>query len=386
MSDTVVFVVIVLARLLVPLLILRFPIPAILACLVVDAADQSIFESYTTLVLADYQTYDKALDVYYLTLAYVSTIRNWGGGPDFVAGAALWYYRLVGVALFEFTSARWLLLVFPNTFEYYFVAIELFKVGRDPNKLVVRQVVKVAAVIWVVIKLPQEWWIHIAQLDVTDAVKEHLFGVEADSRWGSAIANRPLVTVALIAAAVAVAAGIAMASRRLPPREWPTTFDADRQAKLMGWRTPRRLFRPRAFFGWQFLEKVVLVALVASIFARILPGANARLPTMALITAYMIAMNTLLSQWLARRGTSWRNALVAFVMMGSANLAVLLVTAAAAGAGSGSTPLGTTLFLVGLLTLIVELYDHAYGIFADEQERRLARAGATDGRPAGVFT
>ena len=29
------------------------------------------------------------------------------------------------------------------------------------------------ALIWVFIKLPQEWWIHIAQLDMTDFIKEH---------------------------------------------------------------------------------------------------------------------------------------------------------------------------------------------------------------------
>ena len=28
----------------------------------------------------------------------------------------------------------------------------------------------VAAIIWIGIKLPQEWWIHIAKLDVTDVI------------------------------------------------------------------------------------------------------------------------------------------------------------------------------------------------------------------------
>ena len=48
-----------------------------------------------------YQTYDKALDVYYLTIAYAATIRNWGGGDAFAVGRFLFYYRLVGVAAFS---------------------------------------------------------------------------------------------------------------------------------------------------------------------------------------------------------------------------------------------------------------------------------------------
>ena len=74
---TTVFVVVVLLRFLVPLAIPRFPLPAILAALVLDAADQSIFQMFTDDPLPGYQTYDKALDVYYLAIAYMSTMRNW---------------------------------------------------------------------------------------------------------------------------------------------------------------------------------------------------------------------------------------------------------------------------------------------------------------------
>lgn len=372
MADAAILAVVVGARLLVPLLIARFPVPAILACLVIDAADQTVFEQHTSLDLAEYQTYDKALDVYYLTLAYVATIRNWAGGPDFLVGQVLWYYRLVGVALFEATSARWMLLVFPNTFEYYFIAIELYRVCRDPNRLTLRQVAGVAAVIWVVIKLPQEWWIHVAQLDVTDAAKQHLFGVDVDSAWWPALTNRPIVTVVLALGAIgAVLAGRA-ATRLLPPREWAPTFDTDRQAEHMGWRAPRRINRPRAFFGWTFVEKVVLVSLVAFIFGRMLPGADSSLAAMVLVTAYLIAANTLLSQWLAGRGTSWSNTITETAVMAAANLAVLVVTAWIVPRVGTDTPLATTLFLVGLLTLIVVLYDRFQGVFADQQRQRVA--------------
>src|SRR5690606_2590536 len=76
-TDEMVFVLVVGSRLLVPLLVFRFPLPAVLAALVIDAADQTIFERFTDFSLVNYQSYDKALDIYYLSLAYLSTLRNW---------------------------------------------------------------------------------------------------------------------------------------------------------------------------------------------------------------------------------------------------------------------------------------------------------------------
>lgn len=370
--DLLVVVVVVGARLLAPLLIARFPLPAIAACLVIDAADQSVFQSFTDLDLDNYQTYDKALDVYYLALAYLSTIRNWAGGPDFVVGQVLWYYRLVGVAIFEATSTRWVLLVFPNTFEYYFIAVELYRVNRDPNGLTTRQVASVAAAVWVLIKIPQEWWVHVAQLDVTDAAKEHLFGVDVRSSWAAALANRPLVALSIVAVAIAVVAALRTAERSLPPRQWATTVDSDRQASTMGFRAARRVNRPTAFFGWTFVEKVVLVSLVVFVFGRILPGADDVFVRMVAVSAYLIAVNTVLSQWLARRGATWRHAAVELVAMSAANLFVLVVTGWILRVERGSTRLSTTIVLITLLTLIVVLYDRFYAVFADQQRQRIA--------------
>ena len=74
--DWSVFLLIVGLRLVVPLFIPRFPLPALLACLVIDGIDQTLFATFTDLPLDNYQSYDKALDIYYLTIAYLSVIRN----------------------------------------------------------------------------------------------------------------------------------------------------------------------------------------------------------------------------------------------------------------------------------------------------------------------
>ena len=162
-----------------------------LAALVVDGLDQTIFQTFTSLPLDDYQSYDKALDVYYLSLAYLSMMRNWVSRDGFDVGRFLYYYRLVGVVLFEQTQIRALLLVFPNTFEYFFDSYEGIRTRWDPRRLGRKLLIGIAAFIWIFIKLPQEWWIHVAELDATDLIKTNVFGVDSIARRGpTAIARQ----------------------------------------------------------------------------------------------------------------------------------------------------------------------------------------------------
>ena len=172
-------------RFIVPLFIPRFPLPAILVCLVVDAADQTILQQLTDLSLDSYQNYDKALDIYYLTIAYLAVYRNWTNGIAVEVARFLWYYRLIGVLAFEITQERWLLMVFPNTFEYFFIAYEVVRTCWDPRRMSRRAVIGLAAFIWIFIKLPQEWWIHVAQNDFTDFMKETVFGVDGTDSWAT---------------------------------------------------------------------------------------------------------------------------------------------------------------------------------------------------------
>ena len=44
--DALILIGVILARLLVPLLIPRFPLPAIIAALVIDGVDQTIFQRF----------------------------------------------------------------------------------------------------------------------------------------------------------------------------------------------------------------------------------------------------------------------------------------------------------------------------------------------------
>jgi hypothetical protein len=221
-TATVVFLAVVGARFLVPLLIPRFPLPAIVAALILDGVDQTIFQSFG-FDPPGYQGYDKAMDVYYLAIAYLSTMRNWVSEPAVRVARFLYFYRLIGVVSFELSGWRPLLLIFPNTFEYFFIVYEAIRLRWNPARFGLRYWIVVAAVIWIFVKLPQEWWIHIAQRDVTDTL--------AANAWLGPTLVAVLVAVLLFCWFVV--------RPRLPARDhgwrvaagWPATVGCGRPAR-----------------------------------------------------------------------------------------------------------------------------------------------------------
>ncbi len=356
---TLVTVVVIAGRLIVPLFIPAYPLPAILGAMVLDAVDQSIFSITIGGELAGYQTYDKALDIYYLAIAYVSTMANWVAGPAFVVGRFLWYYRLVGVALFESTGARWILFVFPNTFEYFFDVIEAIKLGRNPFRIGLKWIVVIAAAIWIFIKLPQEWWIHIAQLDFTDFMKETVFGVPADSSWTDAIAASPGVAVAIVVGVVALLLLAWWATRFLPPRDWPLTASADRQAEHLGWPPRPRTVGPTAAFDRTFAEKVVLLTLMVFIFSQMLPGIDTTAVQVLVAVVLIIGASTAVSQFLAHRAVTWGSLGIEFAVMTVVNAAIGIGIGLLLPGEGAPPPLAEFLFLVAVVSLVVVLFDRS---------------------------
>jgi hypothetical protein len=357
--DGVIFWAVVAARVLVPLAIPRFPLPAMLAALVIDGIDQTIFQTFTSLDLSGYQSYDKALDVYYLAIAYTATLRNWTHLTAFGVSRFLFYYRLVGVVLFELSQVRAVLLIFPNTFEYFFDFYEAVRVRWNPLRMSVRLVVGAAAFIWIFIKLPQEWWIHVAQLDATDTIKTVIFGVSAESSWTDAIANRPWVLVAIIVAVVVLlVAAWWFITRRLPPADHPPTIDADVPPNPVD---PLAIDRERRriaehLFDRELLEKVVLLSLISIIFGRMLPGVEATPLETAIGITLVIVVSTAISEAMVRRGRGWDTMALQFGTMLVVNLAIVLTGSVLVEALT-DLQVEHALVFVLLVTLVVTLYD-----------------------------
>jgi hypothetical protein len=371
-NDLPVLLIVVALRLFVPLAIPRYPIPAGIAALVIDGVDQTIFQAFTTLPLAGYQSYDKALDVYYLSVAYLSTLRNWTNLAAFAMSRFLFYYRLVGVLLFELLQIRALLLFFPNTFEYFFLFYEAVRLRWNPRRMSAALVI---GAIWVFIKVPQEYWIHIAQLDVTDELKTRVFGMPLDAPWSAVLAeNVPLVLTMAAGAVALIVAARWFIVNRLPSADWGFSFDADAHGTDV---TPAEVVAAqragaRHLFDFEMFEKALLVSLVTVIFWRILPGVDASPVSITIGVTVVIVANTVISEGLVRNGVRWQSALLEFVVMAVVNTLVVAAYVVILPFVDGAIDVPATLFSVLLLTLLVTMYDRFRPYYQVRQATRMA--------------
>ena len=346
-SDMLIFWAVVMSRFFIPLAIPDILSPAYSPALILDGIDQTIFQQFTSLPLEGYQGYDKALDIYYLTITYLSTLRNWSNLYAFKLDRFLFYYRLVGVTLFELTHMRPLLLIFPNTFEYFFIFYEAVRLKWDPLVLTKEKLITAAALIWIFIKLPQEYWIHIAKLDTTDWIRAN-----------------PSNALILIGWALFLLAMAWWLLRDLPPMRPRFSIAADPVPVVQKERPGQEietsfqvLNSPERFFNNALLEKTVLVSLLSIIFAQVLPEVRSSNLQLAIGMAILIIINTALSHWLARRGTHWKSIIREFIVMTIVNFGMVLAFDFLLPRYNGSINLFNTLFFVLLLTLNVTLYD-----------------------------
>ncbi|HEY7718886.1 MAG TPA: hypothetical protein VH915_09005 [Pedococcus sp.] len=346
-ATQLVFLAVVAGRFLLPLLIPRFPLPAILACLVLDGIDQSIFQAFGY-DPPGYQGYDKAMDVFYLCVAYLSMLRNWTSRSAFEVGRFLYFYRLVGVLLFELTQWRPLLLVFPNTFEYFFIAYEVARLRWDPRRRSPAFWIWTAALIWVVVKLPQEWWIHIAQLDFTDTV--------AEVPWFG-----PAVVLALLA----LAAVLWFAVRpRLPEADWPWRVPADPLPAQMDQAHERAAWVASHYrvLSVPTFEKVVLVGLISVIYALVLPGTDVDGARLFVGLTGFVLVNAALALWAARAARSVESLAGAFAARVAVNIGLVVLADRLVGGGGDRLDAGAAVFFVVLLSLITTLHDRFWPV------------------------
>ncbi|WP_410510040.1 hypothetical protein RSJ42_07945 [Methanosarcina hadiensis] len=341
-SDMLVFWAVVIARFLIPLAIPRYPLPGVIACLILDGIDQTIFQLFTDLPLEGYQSYDKSLDIYYLSITYLSTLRNWSNLYAFKLDRFLFYYRLVGVVFFELTQLRPLLLVFPNTFEYFFIFYEVVRLKWDPVVLTERKLITAAAVIWVFIKIPQEYWIHVAQLDTTDWIRAN-----------------PANALILVAYAVFLLGLAWWLLRDLPPMRPGIKIKAIPVAVAPTFPAvaENKSEERGRLINRQVIEKIFLISLITIIFAQILPDVRANNIQIAFGVTVFVVINTFLSHWISRRGRHWKSIVQEFIVMSAVNISLVFLFNFLLPRYDGSINLGNTLFFILLLTLIVTLYD-----------------------------
>ena len=361
-----VFIAVVGARFVVPLFIPRFPLPAIIAALILDGVDQSIFQAFGY-DPPGYQGYDKAMDVYYLAIAYLATMRNWQSLPAFRISRFLYFYRLVGVVAFELSQTRALLLIFPNTFEYFFIAYEALRLRWSPVRFLMHFWLWTAALIWIFIKLPQEYWIHVAQLDLTDTLAEYA--------WAT-----PLM-IAIIVAAGVIFWKLILPRLGKPDWGWRVAADPlpesmDTAAEQTAWQAQRG-----AILSGATVEKIFLIGLISIVYGQVLPGVRATPTQVFVAIAVVVVINAAFSLAMARRSWSIASISLAFLGRVAANVVFVVVADWLLGRQGGDIDAFDTVFFLTLISLITTLHDRYLPVLATREDsarepRRHARRRA----------
>lgn len=153
--------IVIVLRLAVPLLVLRWPLGGSIAALVADSLDIFVLKLLGLHDFSAYNLIDKYLDLW-LHLLQGYTILSWSNRIAAYTGWGLLAWRTIGVIAFELSGERWLLVVFPNTFEFFFL---FYLIWRRVFRREVISSARQAAVIVVILTIPklvQEYLLHIS--------------------------------------------------------------------------------------------------------------------------------------------------------------------------------------------------------------------------------
>lgn len=339
MPFEVVFGTVLLARFVIPLTILRYPLPGVLGCLVLDGMDQTIFQWFGY----DpewYQGYDKAMDVFYLGVAYISTMRNWVSLPAWNVSRFLFFYRQIGVVAFELTQVRAILMIFPNTFEYFFIAYEGIRSRWNTVRFQMKFWALTAAFIWIFIKLPQEYWIHIAQLDFTDTWK--------DVSWFAPLIVGGSIVILLLLWFVV--------RPRLDPADHTWQIVAPPIPAEIETAGERSAYMARYGKVWSVasLEKTFLIGLLLVIFAEVLPTTDLNNLRLFTWVGVFVLLNAVISLWVVRHHYSIESVLTTFAARLVVNFGLIVGLALLVDI---QTSLGDLVFFLLLFSVLITLYD-----------------------------
>jgi hypothetical protein len=123
-----------------------------------------------------------------------------------------------------------------------------------------------------------------------------------------------------------------------------------------------RVASPSAAFDRTFVEKVALISLMAFIFSRMLPGIEGSPTQVAVATVLIIGASTLVSHWLARHAVKWSSLAIEFLAMTAVNAAIGIGIGILLPGDRPPPPLLEFLFLVGVLSLVIVLFDRSVHI------------------------
>ena len=194
-----------------------------------------------------------------------------------------------------------------------------------------------------VVKLPQEYWLHVAQLDVTEQIAEH--------RW-------------IIGLLIVVVLGLALAFQKLVrPRLWPPDWSWKFRPEPL----PEAIDEPEEQDAWRMrydailstgtLEKVMLVGLVAVIFSQMLPDFTGSTTDVFIGVAAVVVVNSGITLAAARRRWTIKSTALAFAARLAMNVGLVLIADPLLGRHNARLDGYDTIFFLMLISLITTLHD-----------------------------
>jgi hypothetical protein len=136
--------------------VLVFPFLGSIFAILIDLSDLFMMDFLQLGGVSDYQKLDKFADVFYMTLFLIVSFR-WNSYEKFIS-IYLFLFRIIGLVLFFLFNERFILVLFPNVFEFWFVLISGHKYFF--NYIISRKTIIKLLFISIIFKLPHEIFIH----------------------------------------------------------------------------------------------------------------------------------------------------------------------------------------------------------------------------------
>jgi hypothetical protein len=249
--------------------------------------------------------------------------------------------------------------MFPAIFEFYFLGVEVHRTRWNASRLNTSHLVAIASVSWM-LKLPQEYWLHVAQRSTTDWFKESVFGMDPSVSRVEVIAAHPWIVPAVTAIVSAVVVAGIVALRYLPPFDHSSTYDADRLASRSSVIAGRRR-SIEGVISLQLVDKVALVSLVGIAYAEILPDVDANAAQLAFGVGALVIASAVMSERLAHNEVPWRSPTVEFATLCAVNAPMMfaLVMLNRFIPVSASVGLTAALGYVAIVSMVIAVYDRS---------------------------
>lgn len=156
-----------LYRVVGSLFVLRWPFWGAIIAVLADLFDLLLFNLFVVYAgwggFSGYQAFDKWADQVYLATFLIVALRDFAPLPKRIA-VALYLFRLVGFIAFETGVApREALFLFPNLFEFWFIAVA-FTMRYRPTFDWAPASAAGALVVLLAGKLAQEWALHVGRV------------------------------------------------------------------------------------------------------------------------------------------------------------------------------------------------------------------------------